>query len=226
MKRINLIITILLLVISVSILWAKDIDEIKLSAKEVFVENEEFDYQIMDMKENKVLTQSKIVCKIDDDELEITDSANRSKIVVNKTTLEPKNGKVVIEYNGTYNIDTRFSEDSIYIDASTPQGDQSMVVEKPEGILLHNDQILMSLRAMDFTKEKQKTIIFVPANGKTMDLVLVVGEKENFEVPAGKFEVYPVTLDFGVATQTAYYEVESPHRMIAYDNGTIQYQLK
>jgi len=206
--------------------FCKDFPDLKLKPAGIFSGNEKFYYSIVGKKSNKESARTFVSCFIENGILTISDSLNNSSVDVDAVTLKPIEGSWTIEYEGRYDVHSRFDADSIFVEASTPQGPQKVALPMPAGLVLHNDELLMALRAMDFSIEKQKTKLFIPASASIIDMVVIVKGKEKIEVPAGKFNTYKVVLDFGVAVQTAWYEVEKPHRMVSYDNDVIRYQLE
>ena len=223
MKRL-LIIMVALMLFGLSI--SAKMQELKLDPEDIFSGREVFIYGLFDNESGEEITETEVICEVEDGYLLIDDSVNESFVSVKLDDLSPYSGEKSIHYAGDYVIHSQFTETQIIIDAETPDGEQHIELDRPEGLLLHNDQLLFSLRAMDFSIEKQKLKLFIPANASIIDMAVMVEGIETFNAPAGEFEVYRVTLDFGLSMQTAFYEVENPHKMIAYDNGTLQYRLK
>ena len=200
--------------------------ELTLNPEGVFSKDESRVYGLYSNESGERVGESRISCRIEDSTLRIVDSISRSEVEITYPGLTPIYGFKIIEYGGTYEIESRFTEDSIVINAQTPQGEQNHTQEIPDGVLLHNDQLLVTLRAMDFSERKQRFKLFNPANASVIEGAAVVRGIEEIEVPAGEFEAYRVALDFGTEVQEVYYEKDFPHRMLLYNNGTIQYRLE
>lgn len=216
----------LVLLIIPTLALCKELPELKLKPEGIFTENKKFYYSIIEKKTEKIVAKTFISCVLDGNIMTITDSLNNSVIDVDVRTLRPIEGHWTIEYEGVYEVFTYFTEDSIFVDAETPVGPQKVSLAMPDGIMLHNDELLMGLRSMDFTTPKQRLKLFVPANASIINMVVIVKGKEKIAVPAGKFETYKTILDFGVGSQTAWFEVAKPHRLIQYENDAIKYKLE
>lgn len=184
------------------------------------------EYGIYVKESGERVAQSTVIVEVEDSMVLIDDSLNESLVSLRLPGLEPYYGDKTIHFNGDYEIHSQFEGDSIFIDATTPNGDQSIRQEIPQRPLLHNDQLLFSIPAMDFSVQKQSLTLFIPANATFIDMAVVVKGKEKVEVPAGEFEVYRVVFDFGMDVQYGLYLVEKPHNLVFYDNNQIQYKLE
>ena len=200
--------------------------ELKLNPLNIYAESKTYIYSIFDIASGAEVAKTKVSCIVAPSTLTIKDSLNNSEATISRRDFSPISGHSIFIYQGTYDITTLFTADSILLEAVTPQGDQNVALERPTGTLLNNDQLLFSLPAMDFSIKKQHLKLFVPANASVIDLALIVEGEQKMTVPAGTFAVFKVKLDLGAAFQYAYYEKAFPHRMIAYDNTKIQYRLK
>lgn len=93
------------------------------------------------------------------------------------------------------------------------------------GPAVDNDALLTALRALPLAAGYSATLeVVVPRSGASR-LTVRVGEARKVTVPAGTFETFPVTLDFGVSAHHAYYAVEPPHWLIEYDNSATKGSL-
>ncbi len=192
----------------------------------VFKGKTTYTYGLFDIATGEELVKTTVIVEVEGDVLVIDDSINESFVTLKLPSMEPFYGEKTIHYNGDYIIQCQFQGDSVIIDATTPSGEENAVVEIPNRPLLHNDQLLFSLPAMNFTVEKQKFTMFIPANASFMTAAVVVKGKEKTQVPAGEFQTYKVALDFGSDVQYSYYNVNKPHTLVLYDNGRIQYRLE
>ena len=191
----------------------------------VFSGKQILDYGLFDGNDDEIAV-SKVVIEVVDGMLLIEDSINESAVRLTMPDLLPSSGVKIIHYQGDYEIHSVFTEDSIIVDAKTPRGDEHVSIELTDETVFHNDQLLFSIPAMDFTVKKKRLSLFIPANSSVIEMMIVVKGEEKVTVPAGEFDVFKVALDFGMNIQQAYYEVASPHRLILYDNGQIQYRFK
>ncbi|HHS50714.1 MAG TPA: hypothetical protein ENN07_06310 [candidate division Zixibacteria bacterium] len=185
-----------------------------------------YTYGLFDIKTGEEVAKTVVIVEVEDGMLLIDDSLNESFVSVKLPGLEPYYGEKTIRYEGEYVIHSQFEGDSIIVDATTPAGDQHIRLKIPRQPMLHNDQLLFSLPAMDFSAERQRFSLFVPANASFIDAAVIIEGTETVEVPAGEFEIYKVKFDFGTTVQEGYYAVEAPHHLIIYDNGALQYRLE
>lgn len=183
-------------------------------------------YGLYDRGDNKV-AETKAIYNLTEEGLWITDSINQSEMLIDSQTLMPIKGiKGFQSKQGAIEIVTTFSGDSIHAHLSADAGEEDRSLAIPEETTLHNDQLLFTIPTIDFEQIKHELKLFTPSSVTTIGLALIIDKPEKIEVPAGKFKAYPVRLDFGMATQKAWYEFDEPHRLLMYDNGKIQYRLE
>lgn len=216
--------TTLILVIAVSV-FSASMPDIVLDGS-IFSGKTSFIYSLVDTKTGEELVETKVTVEVEEGMLLIEDSINESFVSVKYPSLEPFHGEKTIHYNGDYHIISQFRGDSVIIDAQTPQGEQNLALKIPRRPVLHNDQLLFSIPAMDFSIPKQGLSLFIPSNASFIDMAVLVKGKTKTKTSAGEFEVYKVAFDFGTEMQYGYYHVEKPHHLIIYDNGKLEYRLQ
>ncbi|MGC9315993.1 MAG: hypothetical protein ACP5G4_10280, partial [bacterium] len=182
-------------------------------------------YSLYDKSDNK-LAESMTIYYLDEEGLRIIDLVNQSEVLVDPASLTPISGQKVFQ-DGQQQIlvTSTIVGDSVQLFMKLDEQEEVMSIAIPKSSFLHNDQLLFSFPALDFAQKRHDFQLFVPASGTFIQVAALVGKPESIEVPAGEYSAYPVTFDFGVATQKAWYEAEGSHRLIIYDNGQIQYRL-
>jgi hypothetical protein len=89
-----------------------------------------------------------------------------------------------------------------------------------------NDQLLMTLRALPFSEGYITNYVIVNTiNATKVNGTFTVQPQETVTVPAGSFNAWKVEMSFGQTTQYAWYQVDSPFKLVKYDNGTTQMVL-
>jgi hypothetical protein len=122
-------------------------------------------------------------------------------------------------------VSTTYKDGKLNIDAVQNGKPSSASIDVP-GNAIENDQLLMTLRALPFADRYEvKLVTVVGQNAAKVDTTVRVKGKEKVDVPAGTFEAWKVELDFGQGTQQAWYQVDAPHNMLQYDNGTTKMVL-
>ena len=57
-------------------------------------------------------------------------------------------------------------------------------------------------------------------------VILRVIDRQTVEVPAGTFEAWRLQVRNGRATRVAWINVDAPHQIVQWDNGSIVFRLK
>ena len=100
-----------------------------------------------------------------------------------------------------------------------------LTIGLPPGAL-DNDQVLMTLRALDFADGYEAGFVdVVPGRALKLDMAVRVTGPETVEVPIGTYQAWRVELISGGARQHAWYQVEPPHNLLVYDDGTQRAEL-
>ena len=145
---------------------------------------------------------------------------------IDAQTLQPLDEeKTVRTPKADVTLRTSYTGGQLEIKAVVNGEDRSATISVPAHAL-DNDQLLMTLRALQFADGYQGSYVNVVAASATKVKTMVrVQGKETVEVPAGNLEAWRVELDFGQARQHAWYQVDPPHHMVQYDNGTLKFVL-
>lgn len=233
----EIFITLLLLVIMTFTMSGGD-NALRFSKDPGLPERDTLYYGFYDKSDIKLI-ETMVVYDLTEEGLRIIDYINESEILIAPSTLMPISGSKMFHNSGqAILIGTLFTEDSVFAhmmvkaeeDAADPdapfQHNETRSLPIPKGAFLHNDQLLYSFSEIDFSQKRHDFKLFVPASVSFIDVAAIIGTPEKITTPAGEFEAYPVTFDFGVVKQQAWYELEEPNRMLIYDNGTIQYRFE
>jgi hypothetical protein len=148
------------------------------------------------------------------------------KVRMDAQTLRPLGAEKTIKASGTdVTVDTTYRDGKLEIKAVVNGEDKSASIGVPANIL-DNDQSLMTLRAVEFTEGYEGRVVnVVGQNAAQVPTTIRVQAREMVNVPAGSFEAWKVELDFGQAKHAVWYQVETPHNLVQYDNGNIKMVL-
>lgn len=140
---------------------------------------------------------------------------------INAETLEPLGEKKTIKTSTTNaDITTSYENGKLNIMAVANGKNTSASIDVPSNAV-DNDQLLMTLRALPFAQGyKASYVVVVAQNALKVNTDVTVLSKETVKVPAGSFETWHVELQAAQSTQNAWYQVDAPHLLVQYDNGT------
>ena len=106
-------------------------------------------------------------------------------------------------------------------DGETQQRDQRLREHSYD-----NESSLWLWRAIELVEGYEARYISVNAVERGQQTVLLrVIDRRTVEVPAGGFETWRVQVRTGRATRVAWIDVEPPHRVVQWDNGTLVFRL-
>lgn len=118
-------------------------------------------------------------------------------------------------------LNTEYKDSKLTIKAKVNGEDRQATIDVPPASL-DNDQLLVTLRALDFHSGLETKLTTIVANSASkVPTTVRVQSKETVTVPAGSFETWKTELDFGPSKQYCWYQVNSPHQLIKYDNGAV-----
>ena len=138
-------------------------------------------------------------------------------------TLEPVGEQKTITSPGNdIQLTSTYGEGKVDISAVVNGTTKTASVDVPENAI-DNDQLLETLRALPFSEGYKVSYVIVNTMTATkIDGTFTVQPQEMVTVPAGNFNTWKVEMNFGQTTQYAWYQVDSPHNLVKYDNGTTQ----
>jgi hypothetical protein len=122
-------------------------------------------------------------------------------------------------------LTSAYSALNVDITADVNGTQKTASVSVPENAV-DNDQLLMTLRALPFSEGYITNYVIVNTiNATKVNGTFTVQPQETVTVPAGSFNAWKVEMSFGQTTQYAWYQVDSPFKLVKYDNGTTQMVL-
>lgn len=144
-----------------------------------------------------------------------------SVITLSATTLAPLGEyKTIHAPNADAQITTTYEDGKLDIKAIVNGQARTATIAVPSNAI-DNDQFLMTLRALPFAEGyKASYVVIVAQNALKVNTTVTVQAQEQIQVPAGSFQTWHVELDSGQTQQFAWYQVDAPHLLIQYDNGT------
>jgi hypothetical protein len=145
----------------------------------------------------------------------------RIEMRINLETLEPLGETKTIKTSTTSaEITTVYQGGKLDITAVVDGKTTTASIDVPANAI-DNDQFLMTLRALPFAEGYTADYVVVVAqNALKVDTTISVLATETIQVPAGSYQAWHVELQAGQSTQNAWYQVEPPHMLVQYDNGT------
>jgi hypothetical protein len=143
------------------------------------------------------------------------------EMTINAETLGPVGEKKTIKTSTTNaDITTSYENGKLNITAVVNGKTTSASIDVRSNAV-DNDQFLMTLRALPFAQGYKASFVTVVAqNALKVNTDVTVLSKETVKVPAGSFETWHVELQAAQSTQNAWYQVDAPHLLVQYDNGT------
>jgi len=145
------------------------------------------------------------------------------QMTINSETLKPVGEqKTIKSSSNNIQLTSDYSADKVDITADVNGTTKTASVDVPQNAV-DNDQLLMTLRALPFSEGYKATYVIVSTMNATLtNGTFTVQPQETVTVPAGSFNTWKVEMNFGQTTQYAWYKVDSPHKLVKYDNGTTQ----
>jgi hypothetical protein len=158
--------------------------------------------------------------------------ADTSTVTVDATTLRPRSMERVIEgpdgvrrYAGAYSIEGE--EARLVATASDEDGDEDAHELELRDHAFENESSLWLWRTLAFAEEyeaRYTSVNVVEASQQTAELRMT--GQQTITVPAGTFDTWRLQIRNGRATRVAWINVEPPHEIVQWDNGTLLFQLE
>jgi hypothetical protein len=128
--------------------------------------------------------------------------------------------KAITTSNSTVDLTTKYEDGKLSIAAVVSGQTRTASIDVPANAL-DNDQLLMTLRALPFAQGFENTYtVIVAQNALKVDTTVSVLGQESVTVPAGTFDTWHVQIQAGQTKQDAWYQLDTPHNLVQYDNGT------
>ena len=162
-------------------------------------------------------------------------------VVVDAATLKPSRGRRLVTPRATADggdvieqsegFEWRYApgtEGAMLFAAHRPAG-ESEYEERELRLRDHhydNESSLWLWRTLDLSEEYEARYVSVNHQQRSQQTVaLRVTQRQTLEVPAGEFEVWRLQVRNGRATRVAWINVEPPHEIVQWDNGTLVFRL-
>ena len=147
-------------------------------------------------------------------------NTDTSAVVAGASDLRPQTMERHIEgrdeahsYRATYGQDGKAVE--VIADGGKPKS-----IPLTE-VFYDNESSLWLWRTLALTEGYRERYVSIDAVGRTRQSVdLMVTGRQTVEVPAGKFEAWRLQIRNGRATRVAWINVEAPHQLVQWDNGS------
>jgi hypothetical protein len=200
---------------------------------------EETNYTILD--DDKVLGTG--VLRIDEEDgrlrlsqhYENPDFDDRSSVLVDSETLKPIEAeRTITGEDGVLSIEVRYSGDTAEIErVATEEGkDEERRIDRLE-VPEHAYDTGASLflwrtipMEVDYRTAYRSMATAVVGKSQENKVTLRVLRRETVEVPAGTFEAWRLEIRASGVKQTAWYDADSAHRLLKYDNGQNTFVLE
>lgn len=153
-------------------------------------------------------------------------NTDTSVVVVGASDLRPQSMERQVEgrdeqhsYRATYGDDGKVVE--VVADGAKPRS-----IPLTE-IFYDNESSLWLWRTLALADGYRERYVSIDAVGRTRQSVdLMVTGRQTVEVPAGKFEAWRLQIRNGRATRVAWINVEAPHQLVQWDNGSQIFRLE
>jgi hypothetical protein len=149
------------------------------------------------------------------------------EMMIDAATLAPLGEtKTIQTASNNVQLATQYANGKLSITAVVNGKTTTASLDVPSNAL-DNDQFLMTLRALPFADGVTANYVAIVAqNALKIDTTVTVLGKESVTVPAGTFDTWHVQINAGQSKQDAWYQVDAPHMLVQYNNGTTRMVLQ
>ena len=150
-----------------------------------------------------------------------------SKMTIDATTLKPIGEERNVQSpQQNVKITSKYSGGKLDITAVVGTDTKNATIDVPADAI-DNDQVLMTMRAVDFKEGLQhKFTLVVSSSAQQLPTIVRVLSKESVTVPAGTFDTWKTELDLGQAGKlTCWYGVDAPHLLVKEEQGQASFIL-
>lgn len=155
---------------------------------------------------------------------------NKAEVVVDAGSLRPQSARFAIDGpSGKLNCEAQYSGACVEVHRKGEDTERTDSLDVPIGSYdSWADLFLWRALALADGYETRYSDILSCTLDKTQNLGVTLKVKggETIRVPAGTFDAWRLEVRSGGQTQTVWYGVETPHRLIRYDNGTDLFELE
>ena len=148
-----------------------------------------------------------------------------SAAFVDGATLLPRNVERVIERRDeTQRYRAAYAPGTVTIDR---EGEKPRTLKLPVDAVYDNEAALWLWRTLPFAEGYRQRYTSVGLTERSRQTVsITVTGRQRVEVPAGAFEAWRLQVRNGRATRVAWINVDAPHQVVQWDNGTVVFQLE
>jgi ABC-type glycerol-3-phosphate transport system substrate-binding protein len=187
---------------------------------------EKDNYQLVDAQGKELGTTQFTFAKQDNQwTISETDTISQttidSKMTLDATTLKPIGEERNVQgQSGNLKLTTKYTNGKLDITAVTGTDTKTATIDVPADAI-DNDQLLMTLRALNFKQGlQQKFNLVVSSNALMLPTTVRVLSQESITVPAGTFNTWKTEFDLGQSgTLTCWYGVDAPNLLVKEQQG-------
>jgi hypothetical protein len=162
------------------------------------------------------------------------ESADQAAVTVDAATLKPfalartvTDGDRVDDYRSRYEVDAATGLAATVMLTSDRDGKHEERELKLHDHYYDNETSLWLWRALRLVGGYEARYVSVNHLDRSQQSVsLRVIDSQTVEVPAGTFEAWRLQVRNGRATRIAWINVEAPHQLVQWDNGTLVFRLE
>jgi hypothetical protein len=153
-------------------------------------------------------------------------TADHSTASVDATTLAPSSVERVVEQrDGTDTYSGAYAADGSSVTMTKDGDSKDRTIELPEHAY-ENESSLWLWRTLAFSEDYKSRYVSVNAVERTRQTVeLEVTGQQKITVPAGTFDTWRLQVRNGRATRVAWINVDAPHQIVRWDNGSTVFLL-
>ena len=152
-------------------------------------------------------------------------TSDTSTVLVDATSLQPlRSDRVIERRESTERYGAAYAVGSVTLEHDS---------EKPRALKLgdqavfDNEGALWLWRTLPFAEGYQQRYTSVGLTDRSRQTVsLTVTGRQRVEVPGGAFEAWRLQVRNGRATRVAWINVDAPHQIVQWDNGSVVFQLE
>lgn len=155
----------------------------------------------------------------------VTSTSDASTTVVDGASVLPRSSDRVIERREeTQRYHAAYAPGTVTLDH---EGEKPRTLKLPAEAVYDNEASLWLWRTLPFADGYQQRYTSVGLTERSRQTVsLTVTGRQRVEVPAGAFEAWRLQVRNGRATRVAWINVDAPHQIVQWDNGTVVFQLE
>jgi hypothetical protein len=153
-------------------------------------------------------------------------TSDRTTVTVDPVSLLPQSVDRIIEgREGSDEYHGRYSPDGSVVTVTTSEDPEERTLEPPTPSY-ENESSLWLWRTLPLAEDYTSRYVSVnTVERKSQTVELEVTGQQRITVPAGTFETWRLQVRNGRATRVAWINVEAPHEIVQWDNGSTVFLL-